>query len=80
MVWQPFLGRDYPFARNRNAPAQGSDGFKLLDTNSDGRWDGADDAYSPYYPGDDAVEWSGLGAYHDDTGGASAVNTSSGRG
>ncbi|WP_336885592.1 hypothetical protein [Arthrobacter sp. FW305-BF8] len=75
MVWQPFLGRDYPFARNRNAPAQGSGGFKLLDTNSDGRWDGADDAYSPYYPGDDAVEWSGLGAYHDDTGGASAVNT-----
>jgi hypothetical protein len=75
MVWQPFLGRDYPFGRNRNAPGQGTDGFKLLDTNSDGRWDSADDAYSPYYPGDDAVEWSGLGAYHDDTGGASAVNT-----
>jgi hypothetical protein len=75
MVWQPFLGRDYPFQRNRNAPGQGSDGFRLLDTNGDGRWDGADDAYSPYYPGDDAVEWSGLGAYHDDTGGGSAVNT-----
>ncbi|MFE4837070.1 OpgC domain-containing protein [Arthrobacter sp. NPDC056691] len=75
MVWQPFLGRDYPFARNRNAPAPGSDGFKLLDTNGDGRWDSSDDAYSPYYPGDDAVEWSGLDAYHDDTGGASAVNT-----
>lgn len=75
MVWQPFLGRDYPFQRNRNAPGLGSEGFKLLDTNSDGRWDGADDPYAPYYPGDDAVEWSGLGAYHDDTGGASAVNT-----
>jgi len=75
MVWQPFLGRDYPFQRNRNAAAQGSDGFRLLDTNGDGRWDGADNAYSPYYPGDDAVEWAGLGAYHDDTGGASAVNT-----
>ncbi|HKS03271.1 MAG TPA: OpgC domain-containing protein [Arthrobacter sp.] len=75
MVWQPFLGRDYPFQRNRNAPGQGSGSFKLLDTNGDGRWDGADDPYSPYYPGDDAVEWSGLGAYHDDTGGASAVNT-----
>ncbi|MFE4544719.1 OpgC domain-containing protein [Arthrobacter sp. NPDC056727] len=75
MVWQPFLGRDYPFQRNRNAPGQGSDGFRLLDTNGDGRWDGADDPYSPYYPGDDAVEWSGLGVYHDDTGGASAVNT-----
>jgi hypothetical protein len=75
MVWQPFLGRDYPFARNRNAPAQGTDGFRLLDTNGDERWDDADNAYSPYYPGDDAVEWAGLGAYHDDTGGASAVNT-----
>ncbi|MFE5835455.1 OpgC domain-containing protein [Arthrobacter sp. NPDC056493] len=75
MVWQPFLGRDYPFARNRNAPAPGSDGFTLLDTNGDGRWDRTDDAYAPYYPGDDAVEWSGLDAYHDDTGGASAVNT-----
>jgi hypothetical protein len=75
MVWQPFLGRDYPFARNRNAPVQGSEGFRLLDTNGDGRWDGTDDAYSPYYPGDDAVEWSGLGAYQDDTGGGSAVNT-----
>lgn len=75
MVWQPFLGRDYPFQRNRNAPGQGADGFRLLDTNRDGRWDGTDDAYSPYYPGDDAVEWSGLGAYHDDTGGSSAVNT-----
>ncbi|MFF2316097.1 OpgC domain-containing protein [Arthrobacter sp. NPDC058097] len=75
MVWQPFLGRDYPFQRNRNAPAQGSGGFRLLDTNGDGRWDGADNPYSPYYPGDDAVEWAGLGAYHDDTGGATAVNT-----
>lgn len=75
MVWQPFLGRDYPFDRNRNAPADGSDGFKQLDTGGDGRWDGADDAYAPYYPGDDAVEWAGLSAYHDDTGGGAAVNT-----
>ncbi|WP_255768684.1 OpgC domain-containing protein [Pseudarthrobacter sulfonivorans] len=75
MVWQPFLGRDYPFARHRNAPAQGSEGFALLDTNGDGRWDGSDAAYAPYYPGDDAVEWVGLTAYHDDTGGNSAVNT-----
>ena len=75
MVWQPFLGRDYPFERNRNAPAPGSEGFQLLDTSSDGRWDGADDAYAPYYPGDDVVEWAGLSAYHDDTGGGAAVNT-----
>ncbi len=75
MVWQPYLGRDYPFERHRNAPAPGSDGFARLDTNGDGTWSGADAAYAPYYPGDDAVEWVGLTAYHDDTGGNSAVNT-----
>ncbi len=75
MVWQPYLGRDYPYERHRNAPAAGSAGFALLDTNGDGSWNGSDAAYAPYYPGDDAVEWVGLTAYHDDTGGNSAVNT-----
>lgn len=75
MVWEPYLGRDYPFGRNRNAPAAGSEGFALLDTNGDGTWDGTDGAYAPYYPGDDAVEWVGLSAYHDDTAGTAAVNT-----
>ncbi|MET4592412.1 OpgC domain-containing protein [Arthrobacter sp. 754] len=75
MVWEPYVGRDYPFERNRNAPAAGSEGFALLDTNSDGAWDGTDSAYAPYYPGDNAVEWAGLSAYHDDTAGKAAVNT-----
>lgn len=75
MVWQPYLGRDYPFERHRDAPAAGSEGYALLDTNGDGSWNGADAAYAPYYPGDDAVEWVGLTAYHDDTGGKAAVNT-----
>lgn len=75
MVWQPYLGRDYPFERHRNAPAAGTAGFAALDTNGDGTWNGSDEAYAPYYPGDDAVEWVGLTAYHDDTGGKSAVNT-----
>ncbi|MDP9999320.1 OpgC domain-containing protein [Pseudarthrobacter sulfonivorans] len=75
MVWQPYLGRDYPFERHRDAPAAGSERYALLDTNGDGSWNGADAAYAPYYPGDDAVEWVGLTAYHDDTGGKAAVNT-----
>ena len=75
MVWEPYLGKDYPFDRNRNAPAPGSEGFALLDTNKDGTWDGADSAYEPYYPGDDAVDWVGLTAFHDDTAGGAAVNT-----
>lgn len=75
MVWQPFLAKDYPFESNRNAPGPGTDGYRLLDTNRDGTWDGADDGYLPYYPGDDAVEWAGLSAYHDDTLGGAAVNS-----
>ncbi|WP_285247956.1 OpgC domain-containing protein [Pseudarthrobacter sp. efr-133-R2A-89] len=75
MVWAPYLGKDYPFDRSRNAPQPGSDGFALLDTNGDGAWNGSDAAYAPYYPGDDAVDWVGLTAYHDDTAGGAAVNT-----
>ncbi|HKU03393.1 MAG TPA: OpgC domain-containing protein, partial [Arthrobacter sp.] len=44
MVWAPYLGKDYPFDRNRNAPQPGSDGFALLDTNGDGTWNGSDSA------------------------------------
>ncbi|TLM83193.1 OpgC domain-containing protein [Pseudarthrobacter sp. NamE5] len=75
MVWEPYLGKDYPFDRHRNAPAPGTEGFNLLDTNGDGEWNASDAAYEPYYPGDDAVDWVGLTAYHDDTAGRSAVNT-----
>ncbi|MEO5318651.1 OpgC domain-containing protein [Arthrobacter sp. CC3] len=75
MVWQPFQARDYPFTRNRSAPAPGTAGFAALDTNSDGAWNGSDAPYAPYYPGDDVVDWAGLTALHDDTGGGAAVNT-----
>ncbi len=75
MVWEPYLGKDYPYDRHRNAPGPGSEGFALLDTNGDGVWNGSDAAYAPYYPGDDAVDWVGLTAFHDDTAGGAPVNT-----
>ena len=75
MVWQPFLGRDYPFSPGHNAPSPGTAGFAALDTNGDGAWNHDDDAYSPYYPGEESVDWVGLSASHDDTGGAAALNT-----
>ncbi|MGX9899640.1 hypothetical protein ACW0JT_06570 [Arthrobacter sp. SA17] len=75
MVWQPFLGRDYPFAPTPSAPSPGTPGFAALDTSGDGVWNHDDDAYSPYYPGDESVDWVGLNASHDDTRGAAAVNT-----
>ena len=75
MVWQPFQARDYPFTTNRSAPAPGTAWFAALDTNSHGAWNCSDAPYAPYYPGDDVVDWAGLTALHDDTGGGAAVNT-----
>ncbi|MFF1251981.1 OpgC domain-containing protein [Pseudarthrobacter sp. NPDC058329] len=75
MVWEPYLGKDYPFGLHRSAPAPGSEGFALLDTNGDGAWNSSDAAYEPYYPGDDAVDWVGLTAFHDDTAGGAPINT-----
>lgn len=72
MVWSPAWGGGYPFTSPRAAT---TDTLRELDTNSDGVVDAADDAYAPYYPGDDVVDWVGLSFYHDDTGGGSAVNT-----
>lgn len=74
LVWSPFQGRDYPFVQAPDAARPGSPGFDALDTNSDGVWDLADAAYAPYYPGDDAVDWVGLSAFHDDSAGGPPVN------
>ncbi|KAJ3087288.1 hypothetical protein HK102_011435, partial [Quaeritorhiza haematococci] len=38
--------------------------LQLLDTNRDGNITAADDPYSPYYPGDEWVDWVGLTLYH----------------
>ncbi|WP_223981943.1 OpgC domain-containing protein [Arthrobacter sp. NicSoilB8] len=75
MVWSPFQGSDYPFPKAPDAAQPGSPGFSALDTNSDGAWNLEDAAYSPYYPGDGAVDWVGLSAFHDDTAGGPPVNT-----
>ncbi|MET3952149.1 OpgC domain-containing protein [Arthrobacter sp. UYEF36] len=75
MVWSPFQGRGYPFVQAPDAAQPGSPGFEALDTNSDGVWNLADAAYAPYYPGDDAVDWVGLSAFHDDSAGGPPVNT-----
>ncbi|HEX9229609.1 MAG TPA: OpgC domain-containing protein [Arthrobacter sp.] len=75
MVWSPFQGRDYPFDRAPDGAQPGSPGFEALDTNSDGAWNREDAAYAPYYPGDDAVDWVGLSAFHDESGGGPPVNS-----
>ncbi|MGP4033553.1 OpgC domain-containing protein [Pseudarthrobacter sp. 1C304] len=75
MVWSPFQGRGYPFGPAPDEAQPGSPDFEALDTNSDGVWNPEDAAYAPYYPGDDAVDWVGLAAFHDDSAGGPPVNT-----
>ncbi|MHA7280283.1 OpgC domain-containing protein [Arthrobacter sp. MDT2-2] len=73
MVWSPTAAEDYPFREpSETAPSGGALG--ALDTDGDGVWDFDDDAYAPYYPGDDVVDWVGLTAYHDETDETSARN------
>jgi hypothetical protein len=71
MVWSPTWGGGYPFAEATFA----SGTVQELDTNIDGTVSADDDPYSPYYPGDEAVDWVGLSLYHDDSDGGTAVNT-----
>jgi hypothetical protein len=64
MLWAPNYGAGCPFTGGAYAAAPGTDDFQQLDTNADGQLDRNDDPYSPYYPGDDAVDWVGLSLYH----------------
>ncbi|WP_309126588.1 OpgC domain-containing protein [Kocuria sp.] len=74
MVWSPTVGGDYPFRAASTVPPSGGD-LGALDTDGNGVWNQDDDAYRPYYPGDDVVDWVGLSAYHDDTGDGPVRNT-----
>jgi hypothetical protein len=68
-VWSPAAGESYPFAADTALDDA------RLDTNQNGQLDGGDDPYGPYYPGDDVVDWVGLSAYHDTSGGGAPVNS-----
>jgi hypothetical protein len=57
-VWAPSTGASYPY----NPPRQISN--DTMDTNNDGIFDKNDDPYSPYYPGNNYVDWVGLSIYH----------------
>ncbi len=73
MVWSPTAAEDYPFRDPSTTTPEGG-ALGALDTTGDGVWNVDDDAYRPYYPGDDVVDWVGLTAYHDETDGASVRN------
>ncbi len=64
ILWAPNYGDGYPFSGGAYAATPGSSAFALLDTNKDGQLDPSDDPYTPYYPGDDVVDWVGISLYH----------------
>ncbi|WP_445444293.1 OpgC domain-containing protein [Clavibacter sp. km3a] len=64
-VWSPAYAAGYPFgAADGLTDASGTRPIAELDTDGNGRVDADDDAYRPYYPGDEAVDWVGLSASH----------------
>ena len=64
MMWAPNYGGGYPFDGGLYRAPPASDDFKTLDTSGDGKLDMTDDPYSPYYPGDEYVDWVGMSLYH----------------
>lgn len=63
MVWSPNQGGGYPYTGGQYSAQPGTADFAALDTNHDGRLTGDDDAYSPYYPGDNYADWVALSLY-----------------
>ncbi|KAH9443658.1 hypothetical protein KEM48_009771 [Puccinia striiformis f. sp. tritici PST-130] len=60
IVWAPNLGHDYPYGQTANIDPTD---MAVLDTNKNGELDKGDDPYTPYYPGDDYVDWIGISVY-----------------
>ncbi|KAJ3270017.1 hypothetical protein HDV01_000728 [Terramyces sp. JEL0728] len=72
LIWAPNSPNGYPWP---SSPLYLNDGREVsfqetftldpsLDTNGDGKWDFYDDPFTPYYPGDEWVDWVGLSLYH----------------
>ncbi|KAJ3353316.1 hypothetical protein GGF32_003124 [Allomyces javanicus] len=64
MVWAPNSPSGYPWLAAGSGPKAGSADFIAMDTNQDNKLDRLDDPYTPYYPGDDYVDWIGFSVFH----------------
>ncbi len=64
MIWAPNSGNGYPFSGGQYGVKPDTQDFFALDTDGNGVIDMHDDMYTPYYPGDDAVDWVGMTVYH----------------
>ncbi|KAI8907792.1 glycoside hydrolase superfamily [Gorgonomyces haynaldii] len=69
-IWGPNSANGYPWHDLPTNQAKvlayaGSKAeYDAMDYNKDGKVDVNDDPYSPYYPGDDYVDWVGISIYH----------------
>ncbi|KAL0052543.1 hypothetical protein WJX82_003619 [Trebouxia sp. C0006] len=63
-MWAPADGGGYPFAGGNYSVINGTTEWHALDTNDDGWVDMYDDPYTPFYPGDQWVDWVGMNMYH----------------
>ena len=64
LIWAPNSGNGYPFLRAPCCPIANTTDLRLMDTNNNGTVDGFDDPYTPYYPGDEWVDWVGFSVRH----------------
>jgi hypothetical protein len=73
MLWSPNTGVGYPYSypKTSNTFPKFNDedpkrlaNFQRMDTNNDNKIDENDDAYLPYFPGDEYVDWVGLSIYN----------------
>ncbi|KAI9138848.1 glycoside hydrolase superfamily [Paraphysoderma sedebokerense] len=58
MMWSPNSAENYPWAAIAEANRA------ELDTNGDGQLTSADDPYTPYWPGEEYVDWVGISLFH----------------
>lgn len=62
MLWSPNHAEGYPFGYSKDQ--LNAEDFALINTNKNGQLDSEDDAFSPFYPGDEFVDLVGLSIYH----------------
>ncbi|KAJ3412561.1 hypothetical protein HDV05_000595 [Chytridiales sp. JEL 0842] len=61
LVWSPNHSVGYPYGSDFSQ--RSPEDIEALDTNGNGVFDNGDDPFTPFYPGDEHVDWVGLSIY-----------------
>ncbi|MBW0541169.1 hypothetical protein O181_080884 [Austropuccinia psidii MF-1] len=62
IVWAPNTPQSYPYSQSTNGLSTAD--LSILDTNHDGQINNDDDPFTPFYPGDEFVDWIGISSYY----------------